>query len=217
MKEGYFTKENFSDKALELFIQVQKYRKRHPFTFEVDHAALLIIDMQSYFLKEVSHAFVPSAPMIIPGILRLAAAFINKNQPIYLTQHVNTSKNAFLMKTWWNDIIREDNPLSAIIPELRSLPASIIKKQQYDAFFHTDLEQQLKDKNIDQLVVTGIVTHLCVETTIRSAFMRGFFVVLPVDATASYSESFHQASLMNMCHGCAYPVLSEEIIKKCQG
>jgi len=217
MKEGYFTKENYSEKVQELFEHVQVFRKRHPFIFDVDHSALLIIDMQSYFLNEKSHAFVRSAPLIVPGILKLASAFLNRNRPVFLTQHVNTAKNAFLMKTWWNDIIKEDDPLSAIIPELNGLPASIIKKQQYDAFYQTNLNQQLHDNNIHQLVVTGIVTHLCVETTIRSAFMRGFFVFLPIDATASYAESFHHASLLNMCHGCAYPVLSNEIIQKCQG
>jgi len=217
MKEGYFTKENYSEKSKELFESVQKYRTYRPFSLDMNHAALLIIDMQSYFLNETSHAFVASAPVIVPSILKLAHFFSKKNRPIFLTRHCNTKKNAYLMKSWWKDIIIEDDPLSEIISELRDLPAYMIKKHQYDAFYQTDLEDQLHDTSIHQLVITGIVTHLCVETTIRSAFIRGFYVFLPIDATASYDESFHKASLLNLCHGCAYPVFSEEIIKKCQG
>jgi isochorismate hydrolase len=58
------------------------------------------------------------------------------------------------------------------------------------------------------------MTHLCCETTARSAFMRGLQVFIAVDGTATYSEAFHRASLLNLSHGFALPVLVDEILER---
>ncbi len=57
-----------------------------------------------------------------------------------------------------------------------------------------------------------MVTHLCCETTARSAFCRGFSVIFPPDATASYNRGLHQASLLTLCHGFVYPMLVDDIV-----
>lgn len=90
----------------------------------------------------------------------------------------------------------------------------ILKKYAYDAFYKTELEKFLKEKEIKDIVASGVMTHLCCETTIRSAFIRGFNVYFPIDATATYNKKFHLATFYNLSHGFSIPVLSEEIIKK---
>jgi len=62
------------------------------------------------------------------------------------------------------------------------------------------------------LAVTGVMTHLCCETTARSAFMRGFDVFFAIDGTATYTEALHRAALLNLAHGFTLPVLTEEIL-----
>ena len=63
-------------------------------------------------------------------------------------------------------------------------------------------------------MIAGVLTHLCCETTARSAFVRGFKVFFTVDGTATYYEDFHRATLLNLSHGFAVPVLVDDIRKK---
>ena len=181
-------------------------------TLNPHQAALLVLDMQRYFLDETSHAFIPSAPAIIPRIQSLQSTFINRHLPVIHTRHMNTPQNAGLMNSWWKELMIETNPLSEITADIQNNYAAVFIKSQYDAFYKTDLEQWLIGKHISQVVITGVMTHLCCETTARSAFMRGFQVFFTVDATATYNRQFHQASLLNLTHGFAVPVLCEQLI-----
>jgi len=121
------------------------------------------------------------------------------------------------MASWWRELILPDEPLSQIVPELKSTQGNLIEKSQYDAFLNTGLEKLLKEKGIKQVVIGGVMTHLCCETTARSAFMRGFEVFFLVDGTATYNESFHQASLINLSHGFAEIKLVSEIMDSLHG
>ncbi len=212
-KEQYFNLETIDEESRILLREIDSFRKKHKILFNPFKSALLVLDMQRYFLNPDSHAFIPSAIAIIPKVKPLVEEFRFKNLPVIFTRHLNSNSDAGLMKTWWRELITEDNPESEIIPDLRYNDVKIIRKHQYDAFYQTSLEEILREKNVQQLVVTGVMTHLCVESTIRSAFIRGFKVFLPVDATATYSRMFHLSSLINLSHGFAIPVLTKEIIE----
>ena len=212
IKEQYFDSKSIAEKSRIMLQKVEKYRERHKITPNPEHCALLIIDMQRYFLDDDSHAYIPSSPPVIENIKKLSDAFCKIGAQIILTKHSNTHDNANLMSIWWGELINDNNPLSEIIPELHIPGVTVIKKTQYDAFYKTNLEDFLKEKEITQIVVTGVMTHLCCETTARSAFMRGFTVFFPVDGTASYNEEFHQSTILNLSHGFAIPVLCRELI-----
>ena len=121
------------------------------------------------------------------------------------------------MPKWWRGTIEEQNPLSEIISEFNQVNITVIKKTQYDAFFETHLQRLLDEKGISQIVITGVMTHLCCETTARSAFVRGFAVFFPVDCTATYTEEFHLATLVNLSHGFAIPTTYSELSEKLKG
>ncbi len=211
-RETYFSPESIRTKAREMMDALSAFRARHAdIVFRPDRAALLVLDMQDYFLREGSHAFVPSARAILPGIQSLIVSFCAANRPVIFTRHVNTDADAGMMSRWWRDLIRADAPDSAIAASLDTSKGIVIQKSQYDAFHKTDLESILKGRGVEQVVVTGVMTHLCCETTARSAFTRGFGVFFCVDGTATYSETVHRASLLNLAHGFAVPVLCEEI------
>lgn len=170
MKERYFTPENIQAKSLDIFTSVQDYRRSHDnLRFHPDRAALLVLDMQEYFLSEASHAFVPSAPAIIPNIQILIKVFAVYNRPIIITRHVNTEENAGMMGKWWKDLICPQAAYSHIIKQLDTSKGTILHKSQYDAFYETPLESDLRAGGVGEVVITGVMTHLCCETTARSA------------------------------------------------
>jgi isochorismate hydrolase len=213
METNYFMTATIERKAHQMLGKLADHRKFHPLRFKPKGSALLIIDMQRYFLDEKSHGFLPSAPAIVPGIKALLEAFRRKNLTTVFTRHLNDQNNAKMMSKWWNDVITEEGGFSEIIKELSTVGSTVIRKTQYDAFYQTTLEDVLKKNGITQIVVTGVMTHLCCESTARSAFVRGFEVIIGIDTTATETEELHLASLTSLAHGFAIPVLGKELIK----
>lgn len=206
MKSYYPIKE----KILDIFTEIKKFNR--PLKLNPLNAALLVLDMQDFFLKEISHAFVPSVSQIIPVINELIVLFRQLSRPVILTRHLNTPSDAKLMSRWWKDLIKREDPLSTISDKIVLFSkAIVIEKTQYDAFYKTELEKILLERKVKQLVICGVMTHLCCETTARSAFVRGFEVYFPADATATYNENFHRASLLNLAHGFAVITTAEDI------
>jgi isochorismate hydrolase len=212
VKERYFSGDTLETQAREMRAQVEGLARRRGTLFSPKRSALLVLDMQGYFLNPSSHAFIPSALAIIPGIHSLIQAYRSHKQPIFFTRHTNTSQDACAMGRWWHDLIAEGSPLSQITPELEVRDIPVLRKSQYDAFFNTDLEARLRAAQVSQVLVSGVMTHLCCETTARSAFMRGFDVFALVDGMATYNAKFHQASLLNLAHGFATLVLTSEVL-----
>ncbi len=211
-RETYFTPENIQQKSRAMLDDLASFRSRHAdIVFRAERAALLVLDMQEYFLREGSHAFIPSAPAILPNLQRLIRDFTAHNRPVIFTRHVNTDEDARMMSRWWRDVLRADSPDSAIRASLDTSNGIIIPKAQYDAFYNTPLEEALRGRGVEQVIVTGVMTHLCCESTARSAFVRGFEVFFCVDGTATYTEVFHRSTLLNLAHGVAIPTACAEI------
>jgi isochorismate hydrolase len=211
LKKLYFSVDSIDGKSVEMIAALRNERHDARFVFSPRNSALLVLDMQSYFLDESSHAFVPSGRTIIPRINDLIEAYNELQRPIIFTRHVNTEENTGLMSVWWRETIVPENPMSQIVPEINTSHGMILEKSQYDAFCNTDLEHWLKEQDTSQVVISGVMTHLCCESTARTAFMRGFEVFFLVDGTATYNEKFHQASLINLAHGFAELKLVSEI------
>jgi bifunctional isochorismate lyase/aryl carrier protein len=210
MKNIYFDKENINSKANEILAMV----KRRPFPERIEgKIALLILDMQDYFLLPESHAFVPSANAILENINNLSKIFNEKDLPIFCTQHINVSGDAGMMEDWWDDLLTEDHPLKNLSVDIKSMNSEVIRKSQYDAFYKTELLEKLKKESVTDLAITGVMTHLCCETTARSAFVNGFRVWFLVDGTATYNLQYHMSTIWNLNHGFAHPVLSDELIE----
>lgn len=214
MKERYFTPESIDHRAKALLeqVRVNDLRKRRRPQSARERSALLVLDMQRYFVERESHAFVPSAEAIIPRIRRLVSAYSEQGLPVIFTRHLNTPRDAGRMAVWWRDLINRDDRSSELVLDLPPRVGIIIEKSQYDAFYRTSLEEILKERGVEQLVICGLMTHLCCETTARAAFVRGFEVLFPVDGTATYNEEFHRATLLTLTHGFADPLLVKEIL-----
>ena len=204
-KTAYFTRHNIEEKAAEWIMRKGIFHRRHEsYRFDPANCALLVLDMQNYFIDENSHAYVPSAPAIIPGLVDLIDLFYKNKRSVVFTRHVSDRSPATMLK-WWRDTTASDDRRSEIISTLDTTDGIILEKSTYDAFLHTDLENILRAKGVVEIVICGVMTHLCCETTARSAFNRNFNVFFPIDGTATYNESFHLSTLMNLSHGFAIP------------
>lgn len=209
MKQTYFTSNTIEAQAAKFLGQLGR---KQEISLNNRNTALLVLDMQDYFLNSESHAFVPSAPAIIPNLVKLAKAFKALNLPVFYTQHLNHPDDAGMMAEWWHDLITPEHPMSGLSDQLDVEGATVLQKTQYDAFYQTELEAQLKAQEVHDVVICGVMTHLCCETTARSAFVRGFRVWFTVDGTASYNAEFHLGTLRNLAHGFATPVLTSEVL-----
>jgi len=187
------------------------------FPFSANNSALLVLDMQRYFLEPASHAYVPSAQAIVPNLRELVDTYYQSQKPIIFTRHLNTPQNAGMMSSWWRNLIGVEDPFSEIIDELDTSRGMVLEKTQYDAFYQTNLQNLLDEHSVRRVVICGVMTHLCCETTARSAFMRGFEVFFCVDGTATYTREHHLASLLNLSHGFATPLLVDKVIEAVRG
>ncbi len=216
-KEAYFSPATIEIKSLEMMKWLEPFTHNHPNGYKPEHSALLALDLQAYFLDESSHAHIPSASTIIPRVNAIIQSYNDRNLPIFFSRHINTAQDAGLMASWWRELIVEENPLSEIDRRINQTNGIIIKKSRYDAFYNTSLESLLREQDVCQVVICGVMTHLCCETTARSAFMRGFDVFFTIDGTATYNEAFHRATLLNLAHGFATLVRVNEILAALKG
>jgi len=211
MKKNYFTNiEEKCDEFLSKIFASPGYRKVN---LNIKDAVLLVIDMQNYFTNENSHAFIPASESIVKPVNSLISFFRENEREIIFTRHINTEENSGMLSKWWSDVITEGY-MSELTGKFEIKDSKVLMKSQYDAFYKTELESYLLSKGIKKIVITGVATHLCCETTARSAFVRGFEVFFPVDCTATYDESFHLATLRNLSHGFAHIVKSSDLIKQ---
>ena len=93
-------------------------------------------------------------------------------------------------------ILVRGEPGHDIIPELYPLPGEpVVDKPGKGAFHATDLDAMLKNLGVAQLIVCGVTTEVCVNTTVREANDRGYECVVVADCVGSYFPEFHDAGL----------------------
>ncbi len=176
-------------------------------TVSREGTALLVIDMQHYFGSVVDE--------IIPNMKRVIEACRNARIPIVYTQHGydDPLHDSGMLGEWWDDPIIEGTHKWEIIDEIAPRDEEkVIRKTRYSAFYGTDLEMHLKNRAIKNVIIGGVVTNLCCETTARDAFVRDFRVFFLMDGTATVSKTYHVASLRNLAYGFAYLKRCEEIV-----
>jgi ureidoacrylate peracid hydrolase len=88
----------------------------------------------------------------------------------------------------------------------------VVTKHRFSAFEGTDLDLVLRSHDIRTLVVTGVVTHVCVESTVRDAFFKDYSTVVPEDAVAGWQQDWHRTSLQVMDWGFAEVVSSSRLL-----
>src|SRR5438094_773038 len=88
---------------------------------------------------------------------------------------------------------------------------AIVTKHRYGAFESSDLDLVLRSKGIRTVIMTGVATNVCVETTARQAFLRDYYVVFTSDGTATYSQAEHDTTLANIDNYFGQVVTCDEV------
>jgi len=189
----------------------------YPFPFNPAVCALLLIDMQRDFLEpggfgEALGNDVSLLRRAIEPNRRLLAAWRAAGLPVLHTREGHRPDLADLPRAKharppgaaprigdpgpMGRILVRGEPGHELIPELAALPGEIvIDKPGKGAFHATELHARLQNLGVRQLVVTGVTTEICVQSTVREANDRGYDCLVASDCTASYFPEFHAAAL----------------------
>jgi len=160
--------------------------------------ALVLIDLQNAVvgMNPVPH----TAAQVVENSKKLADAFRGHGAPVV---YVRVDLNDFMNLPVDQPHNRGDKPLPAVASEIAPSagfqPGDIlINKRHWGAFAGTDLEQQLKSRGIDTVVLTGISTNIGVESTARQGTGLGFAFVLVEDACSAQSAEHHRFAFENI-------------------
>ena len=210
----YVTPESLKDKTSRWLNTIRLFNT-HEMTINKDHAALIVVDMQNFFLDPNSPTYTCGGKAIMPNLARLIKSFRDSGWPVIYTCHVHKSdgSDAGIMKWWWEGMCVEGTPESLVHSAVAPCPGEkIIYKHRYSAFYNTDLETVLRGLKIEDLVISGIMTNMCCESTARDAYYRDYRVFFMADATGSITEEMHLATLLNVAFGFAYVTTTDDII-----
>jgi nicotinamidase-related amidase len=191
----------------------------HPMTLNSARSALIVTDMQTFFLDPASPTFTCGGLAILPGIRRLIDAYRAQNLPVIFTRHVHHPDHldSGIMGWWWEGMCIEGSPESEVHPDIAPLPKEKqILKHRYSAFYNTDLETILRVQKVEDLVITGVMTNMCCESTARDAYFRDYRVFFLADGTGSISEEMHVASLLSLAFGFAHVTTVNQILHEVQ-
>jgi nicotinamidase-related amidase len=193
---------------------------QHTMKLAWDKSALMVVDMQKFFLDPQSPTFTCGGPAILPNLKRLIAKYRQNERPIIYTKHVHHPDHldSGIMGWWWEGMCIEGSPESEIHSDLTPLASEkVILKHRYSAFYNTDLETILRCLKIEDLVISGVMTNMCVESTARDAYYRDYRVFIPADGTGSINEEMHLASLLNLSFGFAFITTTDKILEDLPG
>jgi ureidoacrylate peracid hydrolase len=216
--EPYVTPESLGAKVQDWIERIAPFNK-HAMQLDNNKSALLVVDMQRFFLNPNSPTFTCGGTAIIPTLKQLIAAFRQASRPVIYTRHVHHPNrlDAGIMESWWEGMCLEGSPESELHSEIVPLPnEKVIPKHRYSAFYNTDLETVLRCLKIEDFVICGIMTNLCCESTARDAYYRDYRVFFLADGTGSINEEMHLASLLNLAFGFAFITTASFVMQRLQ-
>ena len=199
----------------------QEHQNRVNWRVDPARAALLVHDMQRYFVRafelERDGQPLPDAQIniAIANIRRLLDAAHAANIPVYYTaqpprQHPADRR---LLTDFWGDGLQDDEN-ARILDELAPTEAdTVLTKWRYSAFVRSPLEEQLKDLGRDQLIIGGIYAHIGCLTTALEAFMRDIQPFMVADALADFTAEEHRMACEYASGRCARVLNTAEVLE----
>jgi isochorismate hydrolase len=176
-----------------------------------ERAALLVHDMQRYFLEplpgQLRSELVRNAALLRE---RCAAAGV----PVAYTAQPGgmTGEQRGLLKDFWGPGMRTTPEDRAVVDALApGRDDRVFTKWRYSAFFRTDLLRWMRDQGRDQLVVCGVYAHIGVLATVVDAFTNDIRPFLVADATADFSHAHHRSALTYAAERCARVTTVKEV------
>ncbi|SDG71707.1 cysteine hydrolase family protein [Microbacterium sp. 77mftsu3.1] len=178
-----------------------------------ERTALIMIDMQNMYLQQERRSALGWPPIfefdrVVAECAALLAAAREKGMPVIYTRQTSRADGADTTPSMRRLLIDapEPSPIGAeadwgseILDAVAPQPGDIvIEKHRWDAFFNTDLDTILRNLDVNRLVVAGLQTNVCIETTSRTGMMKNFDVAVPADAVSTDGEALHVNALDSM-------------------
>lgn len=189
------------------------------------HTALIVVDVQNDFCHDDCQIAKLGADMsavqaAVPRIMRLIAAARAAGTLVVFLRAVHTELTESEV---WREQWRRSRPGGGPICREGSWGAEfylvkpepgepVVTKHRYSGFINTDLDLILRSRGIRTLIMTGVATEGCVESTTRDGFMLDYYIVFTSDATATYDREAHQAAVRTIGRLFGEVCTSEEII-----
>jgi ureidoacrylate peracid hydrolase len=191
--------------------EFSEYRVVRHLDFDPAATAVLVIDMLNDFLAPEGAMPLLEGRRLFDPIRRLLdAARENGAGVIWVCDEHPPMDREFekravhcLKGSWGAEIVAE---LGRSNDEYR------VAKSRYSGFYETDLDLRLRERAIDHLILTGVVTNICVRSTAHDAFFRGYDVIVPVECVAATSEREQQSTLYDLDTHYATVAGLEEIL-----
>ncbi|THF74162.1 cysteine hydrolase family protein [Cohnella fermenti] len=184
-------------------------------------AALVIIDMQNDFCHEEGAsaksgiADIAAFQACVPAIETLISSARAAGVPVvfvYMTLDGTTKSEAWLNKFGTNTSIIEKGSWGAEFYKLFPQEGdAVVEKHRFSAFIGTDLDLILRSMKRKSIVLTGVLTNVCVESTARDGFMLDYNVTMVADAVAGSSPAAHQATLDNFAAVFGQALKTDEV------
>lgn len=172
-----------------------------PTVFDFVSPALLVIDMQGYYLDPASPCFFGRALDILPNVKGMIGQFRESGRPVVYVRHVQKPErvSSFMLEWYFQKICFPDSYLTQICNEIHPLfHEKVISKEGRSAFVDTDLQTHLESQAIKDIVIAGIASNLCCKETAFDAQRLGYRSIVVADATLSFTEEIHRAALADL-------------------
>ena len=188
-----------------------------PLFMDPEKTALLVIDVQNYFTEPGAPMVVPDGPEVVVQINKLVDYCRPHDIPIVwvqITHRKDGSDLGMIGKYWKNwgppkSVLAKGSHWWKLYPELHNEPTDIyVTKPKYNAFWGSDLEAVLRGLEVESLIFTGIMTDVCVQTTLVDAFHRDFNPIIAADATGTATP--YKKEALDMIEGCFGRVLTAD-------
>lgn len=175
-------------------VEAPEYQVEPRVAVDPKSTALIVVDMQNDFVKPGGALVVASAAETIPTIQRLLALARDHALAVFYTQ--DTHEPGDMEFPIWGQHVLRGSWGWRIIDELAPQPGErVIEKLRYDGFFGTSLDHELRLRGMRTVIVCGTVANICVLHTAGSAALRGYRVLLPVDAISAITPFDMQAAI----------------------
>lgn len=182
--------------------------------FEPERAALLIHDMQDYFIDFWGDNC-PMIEQVIANIAALRQYCRQNNIPVYYTAQPDNQSDedrALLNDMWGPGINRHPERKSVVKALAPEEGDTVLTKWRYSAFIRSPLEQALKETGRDQLIICGVYAHIGCMTTATDAFMRDIKPFMVADALADFSREEHLMALKYVAGRSGRVVMTSELL-----
>ena len=197
------------------------------------HAALIVIDMQNDYCAEGGYLSKEGAQLglnraMIPRLIKFIEASRKAKMPVIFVRTIHVCENNWYLSDVWLEhhrrvgkgkyvdyaVLEEGSWGAKFYKGIKPLPGeAIVIKYRYDAFIGTNLELILKSKGIRTIILTGVSTNCCVESTALSGFMRDYYVVVPRDCVSTTTPEKQENSLKTIDFFIGQVTGSSDIIK----